>query len=91
MTRQVLIEKEAENYYDKNHHSSTDRSFLRQGFEDGINSQLNKELQELAVIEGKIELLKYITPLTDSPTINKMSAGFETQRTELLNKLNLEG
>ena len=91
MTKQELIEKEANEFFNKNNYSVTERSFLRQGFEDGINSTLNKDLTELAVIEGKIGLLSDLRHSLQNGAYSFMSRLFETQRKELLTKLNLEG
>lgn len=62
MTRGELISK---SYEDEGLYSndSQDRIMLRIGFECAFNSQLNKDLQELAVIEGKIEIVQILNEL----------------------------
>lgn len=95
MTREELIEQEARRICD---------SFVNPILKDiatvkaGINSQLAKDLTELAVIEGKIEAYNDVMDnlLNKEDLISNAELRFhivelETQRTELLKRLNLEG
>lgn len=92
MTREELIEKEAIKYSEekwKHPSSNLSRAHCSLDYENGINSQLAKDLQELAVIEGKIEVYE-ICSHKGQIWDNKI-AQLETYRKELLTKLNLEG
>lgn len=83
MTKEELIEQEAEKYITN---ATWVNKFADEAFIDGINSKLAKDLTELAVIEGKIEV--YISLNTHH---HHEIYQLETQRTELLKQLNLEG
>lgn len=105
MTRDELISFYSNEYAPKYIDASIDakvRSEIeRLAYKAGINSNLNKDLQELAVIEGQLYTLKE-TGKQLSQTVSFANMGahkyialmieqLETTRTELLNKLNLEG
>jgi hypothetical protein len=83
MTREELIEQEAKEQ--TGWHDESDNRDVSM-WKDGINSQLAKDLQELAVIEGKIEVYKSLNTHHHHEIYQ-----LETQRTELLKQLNLEG
>ena len=95
MTREELIEKEAEKYITN---ATWVNKFADEAFIDGINSQLAKDLTELAVIEGKIEAYNDVMDnlLNKEDLISNAELRFhivelETTRNELITKLNLEG
>ena len=92
MTREELIEQEAKEqtgWYDES--DNRDVSMWK----DGINSQLAKDLQELAVIEALIKnnnsILGLSIGLDNENYLKLIVTQLETQRTELLKQLNLEG
>ena len=96
-----LIEKEAIKYSEekwKHPSSNLSRAHCSLDYENGINSTLNKDLTELAVIEGKLYVLieEKVIAYTEQNYKNhkrievKVEA-LKNQRTKLLNKLNLEG
>ena len=91
MTREELIEKEAEKYITN---ATWVNKFADEAFIDGINSQLAKDLQELAVIEGKIEVLMWVNLRVSFADILKSDIyrdieQLSSTRTELLKRLNL--
>ena len=93
MTREELIEQEAKEQ--TGWHDESDNRDVSM-WKDGINSQLAKDLQELAVIEGKIteltfEQLQHADGDRGWNRIYTKINLLETQRTELLKQLNLEG
>jgi hypothetical protein len=98
MTREELIEQEAESLIAKIKGATTSfhKETIKISFVYGINSQLAKDLQELAVIEGKIEVLMWVNLRLSFSDILKSDIyrdieQLSSTRTELLKRLNLEG
>lgn len=98
MTREELIKKEAKKYSEekwKHPSSNLSRAHCSLDYMAGINSQLAKDLQELAVIEGKIEVWKYIQDKycldkTDSLNCICEIQTLEQTRDKLINELKLK-
>ena len=92
MTREELIEQEAKEQ--TGWHDESDNRDVSM-WKDGINSQLAKDLQELAVIEALIKnnnsILGWSIGLDNENYLKLIVTQLETQRTELLKQLNLEG
>ena len=96
MTREELIEKEGEKYSAekwKHPSSNLSRAHCSLDYMAGINSQLAKDLQELAVIEGKIEVLMWVNLRVCFGDILKSDIyrdieQLSSTRTELLKQLN---
>jgi hypothetical protein len=102
MTREELIEQEAEKLYptrdmdDEIHSDGVRNLFGRVEYKAFAKSQLAKDLQELAVIEGKIEVLMWVHFRVSFANILKSDIyrdieQLSSTRTELLKRLNLEG
>ena len=97
MTREELIEQEAFEVYPIAIIEDYDvNEEMRDIWLAGINSQLAKDLQELVVIEGKIKAYNDVMDnlLNKEDLISNAELRFhivelETQRTELLKRLNL--
>lgn len=94
MTREELIEKEA--FKHRPNSKLLGDNVARNNWLAGINSQLAKDLTELAVIEGKIEVLMWVNLRVSFADILKSDIyrdieQLSSTRTELLTKLNLEG
>ena len=90
MTREELIEQEAKEQ--TGWHDESDNRDVSM-WKDGINSQLAKDLQELAVIEGKIEVLMWVNLRVCFGDILKSDIyrdieQLSSTRTELLKQLN---
>jgi hypothetical protein len=91
MTREELIEQEAKEQ--TGWHDESDNRDVSM-WKDGINSQLAKDLQELAVIEGKIEVLMWVNLRVSfgdnlKSDIYRDIEQLSSTRTELLKRLNL--
>jgi len=88
--REKLIERESEKYRsDKNDElSDRDSHFMACGFIDGINSDLNKKLTELAVVDGKIELIRKLSLQILDKLLYDELITLESQREELIKQLN---
>jgi len=87
MNREELIEREADLYHDLHKHSSANGNISRKtirlkSFKDGINSPLNSKLTELAVVEGKIEVLYLMAQSEDWDYL--MSQAINDSRLELI-------
>ena len=96
MTKEELIEQEACKYGNIDYPMPYGYVGSANDYSNGINSKLAKDLQELAVIDGKIEVLNgLLFHLPNEICVFKQRnmdvEDLETQRTELLTKLNLEG
>lgn len=98
MTRKELIEREACKYGNIDYPMPYGYVGSANDYSNSINSQLAKDLTELAVIEGKIEAYNDVMDnlLNKEDLISNAELRFhivelETTRTELLTKLNLEG
>lgn len=108
MTRDELIEKEAQKYaklklgadFNTKIYPDSDKftfgTFAIEDYKAFANSDLNKDLQKLAVIDGKIEIFKamidnnfFANSLTEKVAKTHLKQ-LETTRQNLLTKLNLE-
>lgn len=100
MTRDELIEKEAKRHSPIPENCSAIISISitaeRAAYKAGINSDLNKDLQELAVIDGKIEIMLFnkreinFSSYYEEEKVDVILKGLRTARKTLLTKLNLE-
>ena len=97
MTREELIEKEGEKYSEekwKHPSSNLSRAHCSLDYMAGINSQLNKDLQELAVIDALIKnnegILLFDIQEETKQMIRVVILTHKKMKEQLLNKLNLE-
>ena len=98
MKREQLIKEASEAFAIRmqTKEGTASRLNAQEWYKCGINSQLAKDLTDLAVIEGKIEVLMWVNLRVSFADILKSDIyrdieQLSSTRTELLTKLNLKG
>jgi len=86
--REELIEREAVKYADKYNKKSGLWQTPFISFITAINSDLNKKLTELAVVDGKIEVIRKLSLQILDKLLYDELITLESQREELIKQLN---